>query len=134
MTICLFQNNFFSSENLQFSNGVFLLLNIFSGLSNEMVGAASYNFFAMDHSVHRLIATVNHFQQTLLSYTSLITKNKLVAYLIIENVINEYSKQVDFIAASDIRRFLQTSTKQKSHQWLVAKAVTLHLRKPKNPT
>jgi hypothetical protein len=116
------------------SGCLFYYRDIFSGLSNETVGAASYNFLAMDHSVQQLIATVNHFQRLLLRYSSLIVKNKLVSYLIIEDVFDEYSKQVNIIAPSEIRLFLSTTTQQKCEQWLVAKAVTLNLRKPKNPT
>lgn len=106
----------------------------FSGLSNETVGAASYNLPVMDSSVYQLIATVNTFQQLLLRYTTIIVKNKLVAYLIFEDVISEYSQKVEIIAPSDTRKFLQTATLSRCQQWLVAKPVALNLRKPKNPT
>lgn len=113
---------------------LFCYRGIFSGLSNETVGAASYTYLAMDPAIQQMISTVNTFQQLLLRYVSLFIKNKLVAALIVEEVISEYCANARVIAPSDTRAFLHTCTLHKCLAWLAAKPVTLNLRKPKNPT
>ena len=116
------------------SSCLFFYRDIFSGLSNETTGTASYNLTVMDSSAQQLIATVNSFQYLLHRYASLIVKNKLAAALIIEDVINEYACHIADIATSDTRKFLQKTTLHKCRQWLAAKPVMHDMRKPKNPT
>jgi hypothetical protein len=122
------------SYNFSGSSCLFCYRGIFSGLSNEEPGAASYNLAAMDASVLQLIATVNTYQRILHRYASQLVKNKLAAALIVEDVFSEYTNRVTDIAAPDTRKFLQTTTITKCAQWLAAKPVVHDMRKPKNPT
>lgn len=121
--------------NLLRSGSLFCYRGIFSGLSNEPIGSASYNFTpSMDPAIHQLIATINTYQRLLQRYATHIVKNKLVASLIVQEVMNKYSQQVAVIPPTDIRSFLQENTQQCCQQWLATKSKTLYLRKPKNPT
>jgi len=113
---------------------LFFYRDIFSGLSNETTGAASYTFPTMDPAVHQLINTVNCYQRLLLRYASIIVKNKLVASLIVEDVLETYTHQVKIIPPSETRSFLTTCTSEKCAQWLAAKPQVFNQRKPKNPT
>ena len=122
------------SYNFLGSSCLFFYRGIFSGLSNEKPGAASYNLADMDSQVLQLIATVNTYQQLLLRYATSIVKNKLAASLIVADVFNEYQSRVSDIATSETRIFLQTITVKKCAQWLAAKPVVHDMRKPKNPT
>ncbi len=98
------------------------------------MGAASYNFPAMDPAVHQLIATVQTYQSLLQRYADKLVNNKLVAALIVEAVIEDNMELLSNLPSKQIRSFLKTATSKKCEQWLLAKAKTLHLRKPKNPT
>ena len=113
---------------------MFFYRDIFPGPGNETTGAASYHIPVMDPAVHQLIAAVNTYQRLLFRYASRIIKNKLVASLIVEDVIETYSQNIAVIPFSETRIFLKTCTYEKCSEWLLAKPNMLHLRKPKNPT
>jgi len=101
---------------------------------NETTGAASYHIPVMDPPVHQLIAVVNTYQHLLFRYASRVVKNKLIASLIVEDVIETYSHNITLVPPSETRFFLKTCTYEKCSEWLLAKPTMLHLRKPKNPT
>jgi hypothetical protein len=101
---------------------------------NETGSGASYHTPVMDAEVHQLILVVNTYQRLLFRYASRIIKNKLVASLVVEDVIETYSHNIAFIPFSETRIFLKTCTYEKCSEWLLAKPNMLHLRKPKNPT
>ena len=116
------------------SGSLFYYRGIFSGLSNEPMGSASYNHPAMDPSMHQVIAVVNCYQRVLHRYASRIVKNKLVASLIVEEVFKRYQNSIAIVPPEQVRAFLQQSTADCCRQWLRTKSKTLYLRKPKNPT
>ena len=116
------------------SGCLFCYRDIFSGLSNETVGAASYSFPPMDPSIHQLVYAINAYQQLLIRYARRIVHNNLVADLITEEVFSKYSSEIKVIPPKDIRKFLHHSTKACCQEWLNAKKGTLFQRYPKNPT
>ena len=124
------------SHNFLGSGCSFRYRGIFSGLSNETVGAASYTSPppAMDPSIHQLITSINTYQHLLHRYACSMVKNKLVAAVIVEETFLAYSLQVVVIPPTSTRKFLKEYTLTSCNQWLKAKNKTLIMRKPKNPT
>ena len=115
---------------------LFCYRGIFSGLSNETMGTASYIHPVppMDASTHQLIATINTYQRLLHRYASIVVKNKLVASTIVEEVFLQYSIKLNIIPPAAVRQYLRQYTLACCRQWLLVKNKALFQRKPKNPT
>src|SRR5438128_2487727 len=92
---------------------VFFYRDIFVNPGNETTGAASYHTPVMDPAVHQLISVVNAYQHLLFRYASRIVKNKFIASLIVEDVIEIYSQNIAHIPPSETRIFLKTCTYEK---------------------
>jgi hypothetical protein len=107
---------------------------LFLNPGNERTGAASHHIPVMDPAIHQLISAATTYHHLLFRYASRIVKNKFIASLIVEDVIETYSQNIAHIPPSETRIFLQTCTYEKCSEWLLAKPTMLNLRKPKNPT
>ena len=74
-----------------------------------------------------------YYSELLQRYANRIVKNKLVAALITDEVVENYIAAIQ-INAPGLRQYLKQSTFNCCQKWLLIKSKTLYLRKPKNPT
>ena len=71
----------------------------------------------MQNSVSQLTATVNTYQQPLMRYANYRVKNKLVAALIVEAVMEDYSNKIADLPKDQVRLFLINNTLAKCKEW-----------------
>lgn len=85
-------------------------------------------------STSQLSLIANYYRPVLQRYAFYMVKNKLVAALIIQEVLDNYHQEPTITNPALFRKYLQQRSFECCQQWLRTKSKTLYLRKPKNPT
>lgn len=124
------------TNSLYWNADLILSCNSNTDFVKESINTISHSYFIlpMDPSIHQLISTIHSYQILLRRYAGKIVKNKLVASLIVEEVISNFRTELKVISPENIRKYFHQSTYDCCQQWLKTKNKTLYQRKPKNPT